>query len=84
VKKDDAMTTTKTPSASRRSRTPLQSGKRRNPRQGKGRAALAASNSLVDLAARIRVEHNAASLNLSEALRHAMAAGDLRPRRRLR
>jgi Protein of unknown function (DUF3102) len=39
--------------------------------------ALAASNSLVDLAARIRVEHDAASEKLSEALRHAMAAGDL-------
>ena len=39
--------------------------------------ALAASNSLVDLAARIKVEHVAAAEKLSEALRHAMAAGDL-------
>jgi hypothetical protein len=39
--------------------------------------ALAASNSLTDLAARIKVEHAAAAEKLSEALRHAMAAGDL-------
>jgi len=39
--------------------------------------ALAASNSLTDLAARIRLEHYAAAEKLSEALRHAMAAGDL-------
>jgi hypothetical protein len=38
---------------------------------------LAASNSLPDLAARIRIEHRAASDKLSEALAHAMAAGDL-------
>jgi Protein of unknown function (DUF3102) len=37
----------------------------------------AGSNSLPDLAARIRVEHRAASDKLSEALAHAMAAGDL-------
>ena len=38
---------------------------------------LAGSNSLADLAARIRIEHRAASDKLSEALAHAMAAGDL-------
>ena len=38
---------------------------------------LAASNSLADLAARIRTEHTAVADNLSEALRHSMAAGDL-------
>jgi Protein of unknown function (DUF3102) len=38
---------------------------------------LAGSNSLPDLAARIRIEHRAASDKLSEALAHAMAAGDL-------
>ena len=37
----------------------------------------AGSNSLPDLAARIRIEHRAASDKLSEALAHAMAAGDL-------
>jgi Protein of unknown function (DUF3102) len=39
--------------------------------------ALAASNSLADLAARIKAEHRAASDKMSEALLHAMAAGDL-------
>ena len=38
---------------------------------------LAGSNSLADLAARIRIEHRAASDKLSELLAHAMAAGDL-------
>jgi hypothetical protein len=38
---------------------------------------LQASNSLADLAARIRQEHRAASDKMSEALLHAMAAGDL-------
>ena len=38
---------------------------------------LAASNSLADLAARIRFEHTAVADNLSEALAHSMAAGDL-------
>jgi hypothetical protein len=38
---------------------------------------LQASNSLADLAARIRQEHRAASDKMSEALLHAMAGGDL-------
>ena len=39
--------------------------------------ALTASNSLTDLAARIRTEHRAASDKMSEALLHAMTAGEL-------
>jgi hypothetical protein len=38
---------------------------------------IAASNSLADLAARIRVEHEAASVALKNGLRHAIAAGGL-------
>jgi Protein of unknown function (DUF3102) len=38
---------------------------------------LAASNSLADLAARIRTEHRAAAASLSDAMRHAMTAGEL-------
>ncbi len=40
-------------------------------------ADLAGSNSLADLAARIRVEHEAASLSLKQSVEHAMAAGAL-------
>ena len=38
---------------------------------------LVGSNSLADLAARIRLEHCAAAEKLTEALRHAMTAGEL-------
>jgi hypothetical protein len=38
---------------------------------------IAASNSLADLAARIRAEHEAASHALKESVRHAIAAGEL-------
>ena len=38
---------------------------------------LVGSNSLADLAARIRHEHCAAAEKLTEALRHAMTAGEL-------
>ena len=38
---------------------------------------LVGSNSLADLAARIRLEHYAAAEKLTEALRHAMTAGEL-------
>jgi hypothetical protein len=39
--------------------------------------ALAASNSLADLAARIKAEHGAAAQSLKDSVRHAMTAGDL-------
>ena len=35
------------------------------------------SNSLVDLAARIQVEHQAVSVALKDSVRHAIAAGEL-------
>ena len=38
---------------------------------------LATSNSLADLAARIRAEHEAASADFNSGLRHAMTAGSL-------
>jgi len=38
---------------------------------------LARSNSLADLAARIRTEHEATAASLKSGLEHAMAAGDL-------
>ena len=38
---------------------------------------LGRSNSLVDLAARIKIEHKAVSLALRRGVKHAMAAGDL-------
>jgi hypothetical protein len=40
-------------------------------------APLAGDNSLTDLAARIRAEHGAAAASLGDAVRHAMAAGEL-------
>jgi Protein of unknown function (DUF3102) len=40
-------------------------------------ALLAGDNSLPDLAARIRVEHEAVSAALKESVRHAIAAGEL-------
>jgi hypothetical protein len=40
-------------------------------------ADIAGSNSLADLAARIRAEHEAASADFNSGLRHAMAAGEL-------
>jgi hypothetical protein len=40
-------------------------------------ASLAGDNSLPDLAARIRVEHEAVSESLKESVRHAIAAGEL-------
>jgi hypothetical protein len=36
------------------------------------------SNSLADLAARIRTEHEAMAAALQRGVKHAMAAGDLR------
>jgi hypothetical protein len=40
-------------------------------------AAIAGSNSLADLAARIRVEHTAVSTALKDSVKHAIAAGEL-------
>jgi hypothetical protein len=40
-------------------------------------APLAGDNSLTDLAARIRAEHEAVSKALKESVRHAIAAGEL-------
>jgi hypothetical protein len=41
------------------------------------RQDLARSNSLTDLAARIRIEHEATAAALQRRVMHAMAAGDL-------
>jgi Protein of unknown function (DUF3102) len=48
-----------------------------NDHDGGDRQAVDGSNYLVDLAARIRVEHEATATALKRSVEHAMAAGDL-------
>src|SRR5271165_5330168 len=45
--------------------------------EAKADTPLAGDNSLPDLAARIRAEHEAVSVALKESVRHAIAAGEL-------
>jgi hypothetical protein len=56
--------------------TPARPSEANNPPKA-AKVALSQSNSLADLAARIRSAHQATSAALSSALIHAMAAGDL-------